>query len=560
MAYVTVVQRKGEAMTTKHSVAILGGGVGGLSAAHELAERGFAVTVYERNAVFGGKARSLTVAGSGVGGRKDLPGEHGFRFFPGFYKHVTDTMSRIPFGSSGANCRDNLVLATRILLARQGKIDPVWVARFPETLDDFRTALLALFDNLDIPHHEVVFFVTRLLALATSCEERYHEEYEQITFWDFIEADTRSENYRRYLGQGMTRSLIAMRAEESSTRSVGRILLQLFYGILVPGRVFDRLLNGPTNDAWIDPWRKHLTDRLGVTLVPNATVRSFNLAGDRIRSVSVERNGQLEEVTADFHVAAMPVEIMQGLVSPELMRAAPSLARLGELRTEWMNGIQLYLETDQPLTNGHAVYLDSNWALTSISQRQFWRGYDLSEYGNGRVGGILSVDISNWTAPGNFNRKPAMAATSREEIKHEVWAQLKAALNAPGHVQLEDSNLVDWFLDPDIQLPNPGTVTNLEPLLINHVGSLAARPEAYTEVGNLFLAADYVCTHTDLATMEAANEAARRATNAILAVSGVAAPPCNLWEFDIPIAMRNAQLLDQVRFRMGLPNLLLAFD
>src|ERR1700681_2275576 len=58
--------------------------------------------------------------------------------------------------------------------------------------------------------------------------------------------------------------------------------------------------------------------------------------------------------------------------------------RLGELRTEWMNGIQFYLETDQPLTDGHAIYLDSNWALTSISQRQFWRNYDLSNYGNGR--------------------------------------------------------------------------------------------------------------------------------------------------------------------------------
>jgi uncharacterized protein with NAD-binding domain and iron-sulfur cluster len=544
-------------MPAKPSVAILGGGVGGLSAAHELAERGFAVTVFERNAAFGGKARSLAVAGSGTGGRADLPAEHGFRFFPGFYQHLTDTMRRTPFGSSGANCRDNLVQATRILLARDGKLDPIWIARFPETLDDFRTAFFALFDKLGLSHAEIAFFVTRLLALATSCEDRFQEEYEQAPFWAFIDAESRSENYRRYLGQGMTRSLVAMRAEDSSTRTVGRILLQLFYGILVPGRVFDRLLAGPTNDVWIDPWLAHLR-HFGVTLVPNAALREFHLQGNRIHSVSVERAGQLEQVTADYFVCAVPVEVMQQLASKELVRAAPSLARLGELRTEWMNGIQFYLKTDQPLAKGHAIYLDSSWALTSISQRQFWHGYDLSKYGDGSVGGILSVDISNWTAPGNFNGKPAMAAASREEIKDEVWAQLKAALNAKGHVRLDDENLIAWFLDPGIQLPNPGTVTNAEPLLINHVGSLAARPEAFTEIGNLFLASDYVRTHTDLATMEGANEAARRATNAILAVSGVGATPCDLWEFDIPLAMRNAQLLDQLRFRMGLPNLFLA--
>ena len=42
-------------------VAILGGGVGGLSAAHELIERGFAVSVFERSNLFGGKARSIYV-------------------------------------------------------------------------------------------------------------------------------------------------------------------------------------------------------------------------------------------------------------------------------------------------------------------------------------------------------------------------------------------------------------------------------------------------------------------------------------------------------------------
>jgi len=77
-------------------IAILGGGVAGLSAALELAERGFSVDVYERKPVLGGKARSIPVPASGVAGRADLPGEHGFRFFPGFYKHVTDTMGRTP--------------------------------------------------------------------------------------------------------------------------------------------------------------------------------------------------------------------------------------------------------------------------------------------------------------------------------------------------------------------------------------------------------------------------------------------------------------------------------
>src|SRR4051795_4502866 len=128
----------------QQTVAVLGGGVAGLSAAHELAERGFKVHVYERRPALGGKARSLSVPDSGVNGRMPLPGEHGFRFFPGFYKHVTDTMRRIPFGAGGTSCADNLVLATRMLLARAGRADPLWVTRFPETLDDFRDAFLAL--------------------------------------------------------------------------------------------------------------------------------------------------------------------------------------------------------------------------------------------------------------------------------------------------------------------------------------------------------------------------------------------------------------------------------
>lgn len=82
-------------------VAVFGAGVGGMTVAHELAERGFEVTVYERRAVPGGKARSLFVPGTGTGGRRDLPGEHGHRMVLGFYRNLPDTLSRIPAPAGG---------------------------------------------------------------------------------------------------------------------------------------------------------------------------------------------------------------------------------------------------------------------------------------------------------------------------------------------------------------------------------------------------------------------------------------------------------------------------
>ncbi|NUT98927.1 MAG: FAD-dependent oxidoreductase, partial [Saccharothrix sp.] len=86
----------GSAAAQGASVAVFGGGVAGMTAAHELAERGFAVTLYERRAL-GGKARSMPVPGTGRDGRRDLPAEHGFRIFFGFYHDLPDTLSRIPF-------------------------------------------------------------------------------------------------------------------------------------------------------------------------------------------------------------------------------------------------------------------------------------------------------------------------------------------------------------------------------------------------------------------------------------------------------------------------------
>ena len=110
-----------------------------------------------------------------------------------------------------------------------------------------------------------------------------------------------------------------------------------------------------------------------------------------------------------------------------------------------------------------------------------------------------------------------------------------------------------WFLDEDIEFPNPTGATNAEPLLINTAGSWADRPDAATRIPNLFLAADYVRTNTDLATMEGANEAARRAVNAILDASRSTARRCDVWRLYEPPALAPARAFDKLLYKLGRP-------
>jgi uncharacterized protein with NAD-binding domain and iron-sulfur cluster len=537
-----------------HKVIVLGGGVAGMSAAHELAERGFAVTVYETRSIPGGKARSMPVPGSGTDGRRDLPGEHGFRFFPGFYRHVPDTMKRIPFGGQADGVFANLVGATEVQMARAGGSEIVSPSHFPASLEDLEKgfrSLLAYATSVGIPVDEQLFFVNRLLLLLTSCEKRRFEEYEHQSWWTFSGAEGRSASYQKFLADGLTRSLVAAKAREMSARTGGYILLQLLFDLSRPGGHADRVLNGPTNDVWIDPWLSHLR-ALGVDYRLEHQIQELHVQNGRVSGVTVVSHGQPFEDSADFYVAALPVEVMRLLAGDALKQKEPRLARLHRLRTRWMNGIMFYLDRDVRVAHGHTIYIDSPWALTSISQAQFWSHFDLQEMGDGRVEGILSVDVSDWEQQGVLHRKQAMYC-SAEEVREEVWGQLTAALNDAGIDVLDDSNVVAWFLDPSIVYPNPNEASNLEPLLINTAGSWDDRPDAVTAVENLFLASDYVRTNTDLATMEGANEAARRAVNGILDSAGSHEPRCRVWPLEEPALFAPARALDRVLFQLGRP-------
>lgn len=535
------------------TVVVLGGGVAGLSAAHELVERGFDVEVYEKRERFGGKARSVDVPRSGIDGRKPLPGEHGFRFFPSFYRHIFDTMRRIPYADNEEGVYDNLVETHTWMAARAGESELTLPLELPDTIEEWREVFDRFFGaGFGIPDDETRVFVDRLMTFMTSCDERRLEEYENTDWWEFIRADEMSEAYQRFHATGVTRGLVAMRPEESSTRTVATIYIQLLLGIALPWLDVDKILDGPTNEVWIDPWIDYLKQK-GVSFESSAKVESFDVEYGELSGVEIATDQGTQRVEGDYYVAALPVEVMAELVDEDLTDEARSLDEIDELQTAWMNGIQYYLDEDVRINDGHIIFSESPWALTLISQQQFWDEFDLSDYGDGKVDGILSICISNWEEEGIEIKKPAKACTE-EEIEREVWAQMTAHLNDDAVEELDWENVKRVFLDPDIEFEGGYVETNAEPLLINTKGSLKYRPEATTDIPNFFLASDYVRTHTDLATMEGANEAARRAVNGIIQEADAEADPCQLWPLEEPGVFEPLKAYDRMRWGLDLPH------
>jgi uncharacterized protein with NAD-binding domain and iron-sulfur cluster len=538
-------------------VIVIGGGVGGLTAAHELVERGFKVDVYESRPAWGGKARSQPVAGSGTNGRRDLPGEHGFRFYPRFYKHVIDTMARIPT-PTGGKVVDHLRSTTESAIALVD--NDTWYRFYRKRVTrpfDILEALELFFQELDFDDGDIALFAAKILQFFTSSDARRLGEYEKISWWEFLEGDLYSPKFQRQL-RAVPRTMVAMDPKRGSARTVGTISMQLILDYADTGVNNDRTMGGPTSEMWFDPWIAHL-QALGVNLYPGTSIASLEVSGGAISGVKLANN---TSVTADYYVLATPIDTTIGLLTPQIGALDPVLERLRTSNPDqlvsWMVGIQYFLYEDVPLVRGHTFYPDSPWALTSISQPQFWRDLGLfrTRYGDGDVGGLLSIDVSDWNTPGVFIPKTAKECTPSEVAK-EIWEQLKAALNGsgPGEQILTDDLLHSWHLDDDLDYSGGTPPINRSRLLVHPPGSWALRPDAGTAIPNLVLASDYVRTYTDLASMEGANEAARRAVNTILLRSASTAGPVRTWPLTEPDRFTPWKHLDERLYQHGKPHL-----
>lgn len=365
-----------------------------------------------------------------------FPAEHGFRFFPSFYRHVFDSLNRIPIRNpykherTHATVRENLLTSEALGFSRKGSTRAFLIPRRPITsLEEGRGYFEKILREMGYELSDIKRFALRLVEYMTSCSERREREYEHVTWANFVEREKYSKISQEHLEYGPEMAA-ALRGSESDTRTQGNIFLQLHMDQVKidANRPPDCTLNGPTSSAWLNHWQdyllsqgvtfkrgtlvdvdKHLTpivvrtphpdrwkdganpqpsypDEVRVATADGYIVLALSLPGAAAVSARILANAPPNKIPPDNDFKRT-IAFAQDLSDANMQRPAP----VGPL--QHLSGIQYYFDVPISFWRGHTLYLDSEWGLTSIAQPQFWaRPRDASD----NYRGILSVDIGTW--------------------------------------------------------------------------------------------------------------------------------------------------------------------
>ncbi len=511
------------------AVKIFGGGIAGLTVAHELACRpGFEITVYEPREAAGGKARSQYGGG--------LPGEHGFRFFPGWYLHVGDIMRRIPQQPERTNRAESLtgyaeqqsVLSqlreVRHTTTYRRGVAPESFLQIPETILDLPEYLrgfewmvegLSPIDKL----RTLKRLAVKLLMFYSTPPWLRAGRFDDDSLARYLGADTLPAAVVTAL-KTVPKALVAMDAFEGSAHTflnASMLNLAPSWKRELPK---DRVLVGPTSQTWIEPWVASLR-ALGVRFVfgPEGEATRVVVRGGRVAAVETRGAGVVE---GEAIVLAMPVDGLQRIVRGSGLAAhgddferidAVDLAR----QTSEMVGLQLYL--NRPLTTklGHLFFPDSQYGLTAISQMEVWSEPYLKPLRDKGVLGVLSVDITQWDSdPFGRDEPPQPLPLDIETsaaLRDAVSAQLAEYQTLSGEPLLRAEWVVAHHVDEDVDLESEA---NRSELLVHPPGTWSRRPVAKTSLPGLWLASDFCKNPADLATMEGACSAGKLAARGIL--------------------------------------------
>lgn len=471
-------EQRPEAVPTPRSVAIVGAGLAGLAAASRLAQRGFAVTLFERSEYIGGKLGSWKTT---MPDGREIGMSHGFHAFFHQYYNLRQWFTELGIDRRLRSIGDYLTLTVD---GRESSFKDVATAPILNLLSLARKGVYDLREVARPPTG------TKMEALLRYDPVQTFAEYDDISYARFAD-DARLPANLRMVFNTFARAFFS----DADKMSMAELMKGFHYYYLSNdcGLIYDHL-DDDFEPALLAPVREHLREH-------RVDLRTSCEIGEVVRT-SDGRYEILDEMF-DYLVVASDVVGTRALFerSPSLAAAVPSAAakiatsapgqRYAVLRV-WLD-LEFVRELPGFIITERVQLLDSV-TFVHITERES-SAWVTEREAAGLAGSV--IELHCYSVPESL---PPDEAPLREQLIAEMRQFFP---------ELADAQIVHSYFY--VRRDFPGF----------HVGTHATRPAWDTEQDTLFLAGDWVRLPLPAMLMEAAHTAGLLAANAICRREGV---------------------------------------
>jgi isorenieratene synthase len=467
------------AVPTPRTVAIVGAGLAGLTAASRLAQRGFAVTLLERNAYIGGKLGAWKTT---LPDGREIGMSHGFHAFFRHYYNLNQWLGELGIDRRLRSIGDYLILT---------------VDGHKYSFKDVATTpilnLLSLAQHGVYKLREVASAPTgpKMEALLRYDPVQTFADFDDISYERFAD-DARLPASLRMVFNNFARAFFA----DPDKMSMAELIKSFHFYYLSndSGLIYD-YLDDDFEPILLAPLREHLREH-GVDVRTNAEIEGIVPTSDG--RYEVQDHG-----TFDYLIVASDVVGTRALFerSPSLAKAVPNTATKVSTLAPGQRYAVLRLWLDRTITCDlpafiitERVQLLDAVAFVHQTERES-TAWVAEREAAGLAGSVLELHCYS---------VPESLPPDEDLLRIQLIAEIRQFFS-----ELVDAQIVHSYFY--VRRDFPGF----------HVGKHAARPSWETERDNLFLAGDWVLLPIPAMLMEAACSAGLLAANAICRREGV---------------------------------------
>lgn len=487
-----------KATPDKPRVAVVGGGIAGLTAALRLAQSGCQVTIYEAKDRLGG---NLSSAGEPGAPYQDVYPH----IFPDWYANFWSLFEN----DLGLSRKEHFAerWAVKVLDKPQGGpsateapkfMDMVYAPTLKSVLTTMKSGVLSVPD----------FFLFAFLNLDLAAQPPDPTDTDML-----CQLDVNGYFYSRGYStdaiaalQDYVITVIWSIPSDMTSAKVYKRFIKHQLSSLGPNTPYAWMLKGSLQERVIGPLERKLTEpELGCEILTGTSVRSVEVLESGAPRILLDRSGAkggVEEAPpVDYVVMAVPgmelgEMVMRGAESRRLVDKVPDLAQVRRVWGEAIPVVNLHFNRKLPFIPEEIVGLrGSGYDLTILDISQLWDRDDQASDAT-----VLVLAGSN---------AYAIPAEAGEAQAYLMIKRLREYLHFDLGGAWGDSTDIDWARTTVRQ-------NNNHLLFVNDVGSRIWRPRAaYAALPNVFFAGDVCQTDVDMATVEAAVQSGVMAAKAL---------------------------------------------